>query len=197
MPPENYTNLSDEALAKLVLEDPHALVTLIRRYESRLLLYIRRISGFSHEDAEDILQESFLDAYKHIADFDASLKFSSWIYRIAHNRTISEYRKRKKSLGDVSIDNDDEGMYRLLAANLDSSTQTEQNLTQNVVNKILAALPDRDRTVLVLAYIEEKTYDEIGDILKAPAGTIATWIHRAKKKFQQEASKYEIASQTI
>jgi len=197
MPPESYQNLSDEALAEMVLKDAHALVTLIRRYESRLLIYIRRISGFSYEDAEDILQESFMDAYRNISAFDPSLKFSSWIYRIAHNRTISAYRKKKKAMGDVSIDDDDEGFMRLLAAQSDSSNLAEQSLTKQMVNKILSTLPERDRTVLVLAYIEEKTYDEIGDILKAPAGTVATWIHRAKKKFHKETGKTEYIKKTI
>ena len=197
MPPDSYQNLSDEALAELVVKDAHALVTLIRRYESRLLIYIRRISGFSYEDAEDILQESFMDAYRNISAFDPNLKFSSWIYRIAHNRTISAYRKRKKAMGDVSIDDDDEGFKRLLAANSDSSSLAENSLTKQTINKILSTLPERDRTVLILAYIEEKTYDEIGDILKAPSGTVATWIHRAKKRFQTEAEKMELANKIL
>jgi RNA polymerase sigma-70 factor (ECF subfamily) len=197
MAPAEYQNKTDEELAQSVLTDANALVVLIRRYESRLLSYIRRISGSSVEDAEDILQEAFMDAYKHIANFDPSLKFSSWIYRIVHNRTISAYRKKKKEMGDFSIDNEDDGFARILSAKDDTSRLADQSLTADVVRKIMKELPERDRTVLILAYMEEKTYDEISDILRAPPGTVATWIRRAKQKFQKEAGKFELAKKTI
>lgn len=197
MAPAEYQNKTDEELAQLVLADANALVVLIRRYESRLLSYIRRISGTSHEDAEDILQEAFMDAYKNIAKFDPSLKFSSWIYRIVHNRTISAYRKKKKEMGDLSIDDEDDGFKRMLSAEHDTSRLAEMNLTAEAVKKIMKNLPERDRTVLVLAYMEEKTYDEISDILRAPPGTVATWIRRAKQKFQKHAEKLEPAIKTI
>jgi len=79
---EAYQDKTDEELAKLSAEDPHAFVPLVKRYEGKLLAYIRRISGFQKEDAEDVLQEAFMDAYRHIADFDSAFKFSSWMYRI-------------------------------------------------------------------------------------------------------------------
>lgn len=197
MPPAEYQNKTDEELAQLVIADANALVVLIRRYESRLLSYIKRISGSSIEDAEDILQESFMDAYKHIANFDPSLKFSSWIYRIVHNRTISAYRKKKKEMGDMSIDADDDAFKRIMAAGDDTSRLADQNLTAEMVKKIMKEMPERDRTVLILAYMEEKTYDEISDILRAPPGTVATWIRRAKQKFQKSAIQLELATKTI
>ncbi|MFZ6015438.1 MAG: RNA polymerase sigma factor [Patescibacteria group bacterium] len=192
-----YQNKTDEELAQTVLSDAQALVVLIRRYESRLLSYIKRISHFSNEDAEDILQESFMDAYKHIANFDPSLKFSSWIYRIVHNRTISVYRKQKKKMGDASLDDEDEGFGRLLQSGDDSARLADASLTADAVKRIMNELPERDRTVLILAYMEEKTYDEISDILRAPPGTVATWIRRAKQKFQKAADTMEAVIKPI
>lgn len=196
MAPAEYQNKTDEELAQIILDDANALVVLIRRYESRLLSYIRRISGSSHEDAEDILQEAFMDAYKNIARFDPSLKFSSWIYRIVHNRTISAYRKKKKEMDDFSMDDEDDGFKRMLSADDDTARLADMKLTAEAVNIIMSELPERDRTVLILAYMEEKTYDEISDILKAPPGTVATWIRRAKQKFVKcaEAKQPEIKS---
>ncbi len=180
---------SDEQLAGMVLKNSQAFVMLVKRYESRLLGYIRRISGVQIEDAEDILQEAFLDAYRHIADFDASLKFSSWIYRIVHNKTISAYRKRRKQLRDVSIDDEDTGLMHVLAEERGADRETEEALTTDQIKKILESLPERDRTVLVLVYLEEKTYREISDILRVPENTVATWIRRAKQKFQKQYLK--------
>ncbi len=186
MKPEELQTQTDEELVATALQNQQALLVLIRRYEPRLLAYIRRISGVSVEDAEDILQDSFVDAYRHLAEFDKSLKFSSWIYRIVHNRTVSAYRKRKKALGDMSLDDADVAFGRLLSSDLDTMRQTEKSLTAEKVRKILDGLPERDRAVLVLAYLEDKSYEEIGDILRSPQGTVATWIHRAKKKFLEQ-----------
>jgi RNA polymerase sigma-70 factor (ECF subfamily) len=184
-----FQDKSDEDLARLCASDPHAFVPLVRRYEGRLLAYIRRISGFGREDAEDVLQEAFMDAYRHITDFDTSLKFSSWIYRIVHNRTISAYRKVRNRLSDVSIDDEDMGFERLLAGHEHVHQIVERTLTAQAVRKILDKLPERDRQVLVLSYLEERSYEEIGDILRAPLGTIGTWIRRAKVKFAKAAGE--------
>ncbi len=189
MRPEELQTRKDEELVALAASSDHqALLVLIRRYEPRLLAYIRRIGGVSIEDAEDILQDAFLDAYRHLSEFDMNLKFSSWMYRIVHNRTISAYRKRKRSMGDVSLDDADAAYGRLLAADLDAARLAEQSLTSDAVKGALDKMAERDRAVLVLAYMEDKTYEEIGDILRAPQGTVATWIHRAKKKFASQMS---------
>jgi RNA polymerase sigma-70 factor (ECF subfamily) len=182
-----YQDKTDEQLAFLAATDPHAFVPLVRRYEARLLAYIRRISGFQKEDAEDVLQEAFLDAYRHIADFDTNLKFSSWVYRIVHNRTISTFRKKRARLNDVSINDEDMGFDRLLISKENGQDLVEKALTGTAVRRILDALPERDREVLVLAYMEEKSYEEISDILRAPLGTVGTWIRRAKAKFSKAA----------
>lgn len=187
-----YQDKNDEQLAALAINDPHAFVPLVRRYEARLLAYIRRISGFSKEDAEDVLQEAFMDAYRHIASFDNNLKFSNWIYRITHNRTISIYRKKRNSLNNYSTDDEDLGFERILASNEDIQLKAENTITKQKVKQILDQLPPRDKEVLILAYMEEKSYEEIGDILRAPMGTVATWIRRAKIKFATLADKEKI-----
>jgi RNA polymerase sigma-70 factor (ECF subfamily) len=189
MTPEAYKDKTDEELARLSAGDPHAFVPLVHRYEARLLAYIRRISGFQKEDAEDILQEAFMDAYRHIADFDSALKFSSWMYRITHNRTISTFRKGKSRMLDVSIDDEDFGFERILSVKEEGNSIVERALTAKAVKQVLDRLPERDRDVLVLAYIEEKSYEEISDILLAPMGTVGTWIRRAKIKFAKTAKE--------
>lgn len=180
----DFLSLTDEELAGLTLKNPHAYTEIIRRYESRLLGYVRRISSVSVEDAEDILQEAFLDAYKNITRFDTSLKFSSWIYRIVHNKTISSYRKFKKQQNDVSLD-DDLNYYHHFVAKMDIVADIDKKITSQEIHKLLNRLNERDREVLLLYFIEEKTYQEIGDILQAPVNTVATWIRRAKERFKK------------
>ena len=183
----DFEKKSDEDLAKLTLENPHAYTELIKRYESRLLAYVKRISSASMEDAEDILQEAFLDAYKNIARFDTSLKFSSWIYRIVHNKTISAYRKYKKEKGNSSLDDDDLKYYNKFASKLDIVRDLDREFTNQEVQRLLRQLKERDREVLILYFIEEKSYQEISDILEVSVNTVATWIRRAKEKLKKIA----------
>jgi len=94
----------DEELIALALDNQEYFYYLMKRYEKRLLSYILHISNFLSGDAEDVLQEVFIKTYKNLRAFDKSLKFSSWIYRIAHNETISEYRRKKASATTISLD---------------------------------------------------------------------------------------------
>jgi RNA polymerase sigma-70 factor, ECF subfamily len=189
--PELCREKSDEELVKLVLENQDYFICLMQRYSDKLIRYIIRISGVSQDDAEDILQDIFIKVYKNLNDFNTGLKFSSWIYRIAHNHTISNYRKAK-SRGDLnSIDLDDEGV-KELAAELSIQKNIDQEITKVQVGKILNQLDPKYKEVLVLRFLEEKDYNEIADILKKPLGTIATLINRAKKQFKQKALSQNI-----
>jgi len=91
--PEN-SSLVDCELVRLSLENADFFAQIVQKYEKPLLRYLLRISNVSLEEAEDLLQEIFIKVYQNLWDFDESLKFSSWIYRIAHNETISAWRKK-------------------------------------------------------------------------------------------------------
>lgn len=187
----DFNAKTDEELVELVLTNEDNFSYLIKRYEGKLISYILRISNISFEEAEDILQEVFIKVYQNINEFDPSLKFSSWIYRITHNQVISNFRKNKarpqSAFGDVS----DEKFHNL-ASDLDIIEEADQKILQKNIKKILEKIDIKYREVLVLKFIEEKSYQEISDILKKPMGTVATLINRAKKEFQKELDKQEI-----
>ncbi|PIU78076.1 MAG: hypothetical protein COS72_03485, partial [Candidatus Moranbacteria bacterium CG06_land_8_20_14_3_00_43_56] len=92
---ENCGEKTDEELVALTLKNQDFFSCIVERYEAKLTRYIRRISAATQEDAEDLLQEIFVKVYRNLYGFDPSLKFSSWIYRIAHNQVISQWRKTK------------------------------------------------------------------------------------------------------
>jgi RNA polymerase sigma-70 factor (ECF subfamily) len=175
---------SDEQLAELTLESQDYYACLVLRYEAKILRYIMRISSFSKEDAEDILQEVFIKVYKNLNDFDQRLKFSSWIYRIAHNEVISHYRKMKSRPKLVTSDNDE--WLKTIASSDDLEKELERKFTAEEIRNILSKIDAKYREVLVLRFLEEKDYKEISDILEKPMGTIATLINRAKKQFKRE-----------
>ncbi|MFZ2192617.1 MAG: RNA polymerase sigma factor [Candidatus Moraniibacteriota bacterium] len=179
---------SDEELAGLISDNPDFYYILMQRYEEKILRYIRRISNFPRETIEDLGQEIFLKAYENINDFDKSLKFSSWLYRIARNHVISHWRKNKNDKMFLSYDVD-ENFKNMFEAEENVVKDLENKLTGEFILKVLGGIRSDYREVLMLRFLEDKDYEEIGDILKKPIGTVGTLLSRAKKELKEELLK--------
>lgn len=181
---------SDKQLVKLTLENTDYYECIISRYEAKLMHYIRRITNVEKETAEDILQEVFLKIYKNLHEYDETFKFSSWIYRITHNEAISFFRKQKArpELVDNEI-NDDMDILSTIPADINLRDDYIKKELAHKVREVIAVLPEKYRTALILRYMEDKSYEEIADILQKPAGTVATLINRAKAEFKKLAAK--------
>ena len=173
--------IEDVELVAQALENPDAYVAIVEKYERPLLRYLLRISDISREEGEDLLQNVFLKAYQNLRDFDTSLKFSSWIYRIAHNEAISAWRQRNSRGEKINLENVE--ATQLLQSTLDIPAATDEKFLAEFVRKILVKLPRKYREILILRYLESKDYSEISDILCRPMGTVATLVHRAKHAF--------------
>jgi RNA polymerase sigma-70 factor (ECF subfamily) len=158
---------------------------LIERYEHKLFHYIKRTINFPNQETEDILQEVFIKAYKNLNGFNPELKFSSWIYRITYNHTISYWRKHKNNQSNLSIE-DSEVLIKTLSTNEDIPSDLAQQIESQAVREAINSLDNKYRDVLVLKFLEDKSYEEISDILKKPSGTIATLINRAKTKLKNK-----------
>jgi len=191
-PIENCENISDEELVKKSLRNIDYFAYIYERYEKKLTRYILRISSFSLEEAEDILQEAFIKAWKNLNEFDGNLKFSSWIYRITRNTTITEWKKSQSKGKDKKQELDEE-LFLNLPSSLDIEKKADQKFNKENIRKILQLMPEKYREVLILKFLEEKDYREISDILKKPSGTIATLINRAKKSFYEIAKEENIS----
>lgn len=183
-------NKTDEQIVTLTLKNQDYYLCLMKRYEAKLLNYILKISNISREDAEDILQEIFIKAYQNLNDFDLNYKFSNWVYSIAHNATISAFRKKKVRPQTVSWE--DKDLSNILKFTLDVENTSLQKLAYKQILKIINQLPLKYKDVLILKFVEGKDYQEMSDILHKPMGTIATLINRAKKSLKQELEKEDI-----
>jgi RNA polymerase sigma-70 factor (ECF subfamily) len=181
---QSTQDLSDEAVVKAAQTDLDMFGVIVERYEQKLKFYILRISNVSDLEAEELLQDIFLKVWKNLNGFDEGLKFSSWIYRIAHNETISSFRKQKSRGEDKRTDLESE-LFENLPDDSDFTKEFDQKLNAHQVRSILESLTENYREVLVLRFIEDKSYEEIGDILMKPSGTIATLISRAKAQFKE------------
>lgn len=184
----NVKNLSDEQLAKAVLKNNDLFEHLIGRFEKKLIRFILHISNFNKEEAEEILQEIFIKVWRNLREYEGDAKFSSWIFRIARNETISEFRKHTSRGLNKKIEMEYEDFARL-KDKIDIKNDLSKKLDGENVHKILSYLPQKYKDVLILKFIEEKSTTEISDILEKPEKTISTLIHRAKKDFKNRAEK--------
>jgi RNA polymerase sigma-70 factor, ECF subfamily len=178
---------TDEEIIGMVKNDPDFYYCLVDRYEDKIIRYIRRLTNVSPEALEDLGQEIFIKAYENIHDFDPQLKFSSWIYRIAHNHVISYWRKNQKGKEIISYDAD-ESYANLLDSGEDLIGQLDQKIAGQKIAATLNTLKPIHKEVLVLKFLEGKDYNEISDIILKPVGTVGTLISRAKKEFRSKVT---------
>ena len=189
---ENHEKKSDEELVKCSLRDEDCFYYLIKRYELKILKYINRMTKVSRQQSEDILQDIFLKVYLNLNGFDQNLQFSSWIYRIARNEIINNYYKNRVSSGMVRLGTDKDVKILKGLISDDSHVQYASLDSARQVRNALNKLPVKYRDVLVLRFLEEKSYNEISDIMRMPVGTVATLISRAKVKFKKVAKYYHL-----
>lgn len=178
---------TDEELVALCLSDTSVFGALVERYEQKLRAYIYRIGKLGAEDTEDLLQEVFIKVYQNLNSFDTDLKFSSWIYRIAHNETMAFFRKRRARPQGHAIDVD-EAVIANIASEADVLKDSMEAHDALRLKEVLATLPREYYDVIVLRFFEHKGYDEISDILAVPPGTVATRLSRAKAQIKKRMS---------
>lgn len=179
--------MPDKELVQNALNDRHAFAAIINKYEAPLRRYISRL-GVSREDTDDMLQESFIKIYVNLNDFDTSLSLSAWMYRIVHNEVISHFRRQ--SVRPQVVNSEAELiMFEQILDDTDIPAELDKKLLADSVRKALEELPMQYREVLVLRFLEDKTYDDIADILQIPSGTVATYISRGKKELKVALKK--------
>lgn len=177
----------DQELVAAALKDRNTFAAIVERYEVPLMRYIRRI-GADHEAAKDILQESFIKTYINLNDYDTALSFSAWIYRIAHNEAVNHFRKQ--STRPITVQKEEDlSLFDKIPDELDLEIESDEKTRRTVVQRALQELEEHYREVLVLRFFEEKSYDEISDILQIPTGTVASYISRAKLKLKEILGK--------
>jgi RNA polymerase sigma-70 factor, ECF subfamily len=184
---QDISNLSDEEIARFVQQGKIDFFNaLISRYEKKMNAYARNFLS-DREDINDVLQEVFIKTYKNIKGFDTGRKFSSWLYRIAHNELVNALKKRSKRplpLFDLDV------FFPQHAKERDSlSEQIDQKDTKETVDKFLGKLDAKYREPIVLFYIEELSYKEIADIMHIPVSTVGIRIKRAKEIIKSISEK--------
>jgi len=155
-----------------------AFKVLLHEHKERLYWHIRNIVK-SHDDADDVLQNTFIKVYKNINNFKGDSKLYSWLYRIATNESITYLNKISKqkniSVDDVNIQ---------LADNLYADSYYSGDEIQEKLQKALALLPQKQQLVFNMKYFEEMKYQSISEVLGTSVGALKASYHHAVKKIE-------------
>jgi RNA polymerase sigma-70 factor (ECF subfamily) len=179
----------DKKLVEQSLLDSNHFRFIVEKYQAPLIRYVRRLLSVPMEDAEDIVQEVFIKIYQNLNGYNPQLPFSSWIYRITHNASISFYRATKKHKNNLSVDDDEnEKLINSLELSFNPKNQIEAILLMDHARQAIDCLPKNMRAVAVLRFLEDKSYQEISDILRLPIGSVATAVARSRKKIVEKMS---------
>lgn len=176
--------LTDEEIVEKVRKNNKELYSyIIMRYQDKLIRYVNYLIG-DDQMSVDIVQDSFVKAYINLNSFNTNKKFNSWIYRIVHNETMTLINKNKKQVSIYREEGFDSGI------NIEDSFIKKE--LKDATQDCLKHMQIIYKEPLSLYYLEDKSYEEISDILKIPMGTVGTRINRAKiimKKLCQKIQK--------
>jgi RNA polymerase sigma-70 factor (ECF subfamily) len=179
-----YVDQTDEALAeRLQHGEEQALSVLMQRYELKLMRYGQRFLAGQGEDVlRQAVQDTFIAAYQNIEGFDTHQRFSSWIYRIAHNAFVDVLRQRtKQPLYGFDFDT----IISHPVHEDEYAKEKENEEIRVLVEKGLESLPAAQREILVLYYFEELSYKEIADVLHVPVSTVGVRLTRSRANLKR------------
>lgn len=177
--------MTDEELVKKVKTgDLQSFSKLVLKYEEKLYWYLKGLINQPKEEIEDLLQEVFIGVYVNIQGFDTSKKFSSWIYRIAHNKSIDYFRKKKTGFKKEPWDIEENGEMIIDKTNkLIEDLIIEQEKAELLQSKI-NLLPEKYKEIVILYYFEDKSYEEISEILHVSMNKAGVMLYRSREKLK-------------
>lgn len=188
-------DLSDHELIEAAkLGDEDAFAEIVSRYRNQITNYLYRFLN-DYEEAVDLAQETFVRVYFAMERYHTKYAFSTYIYKIASNLAISELRKRKRRktfslTGLFQTDQEDTTEYQPP----DEKNLPDENVVEDeqreVIERAIAALPDKYRAPIVLRDVEEKSYEEVAEILDLGLGTTKSRISRGRKLLREKLEHY-------
>lgn len=158
---------------------------VIRNYSEPLYWQIRQMVN-SHEDTNDLLQNTFLKAWNSIENFRGDAKLSTWLYKIAINESLTFLEKERKRL-NVSLDDDSAGIVH----SIEADTNIDGDELKLYLRKAIAMLPEKQRLVFNMKYYQDMTYEQMSEILGTSVGALKSSYHLAVKKIEQYFSELD------
>jgi RNA polymerase sigma-70 factor (ECF subfamily) len=189
----DYSVLTDQQVVDLARtgREP-AFRELVRRYQRPVFSLIYRLVR-DREKAEDLAQDTFIKVLNAIERYDPTYKFSSWIFKIAHNTALDQLRRKEPET--LSLEG---SPHARTDAEIEASTITPESGDENpeqyaasrelggVIERAIARLRPEYRTAILLCHVEGRPYEEIAEVMGVPLGTVKTYIHRARNELKRE-----------
>lgn len=172
--------IDEEIVSSVISGEKEKFGKLVERYEEKLTRYVAFMLNRKREDTEDIVAETFIKAYQNLTGFENDKKFSSWIYRIAHNLVIDYFRKNKIKEKELLDEEWQEIGDKVLIEDEIIKIEEKEKL-----EKALRKLSLEEKDLVRWFYFEEKSYEEIGDILRISVGNVGVKLSRTKKKLKK------------
>jgi len=174
--------LKDEELSdKVKWWDNQAFEVLYDRYKDKIFSYVRNILNYNEEDATNVLSDVFIKIFEYLKNYDVK-NFKTFIYRIAHNTAIDLIRTSKSGI----YANEDATKLIEDKQNIIEKDQLNTEFKQKIMMWFLGQIDEKLRDVLYLYYYEEKSYDEIAEIIESNKNTVWTMISNAKKSLKEK-----------
>ncbi len=175
---------SDNDLIRLLKNDVNkGFSRIVEQYSSRLYWHIRRLV-IIHEDADDALQTTFMNAWKNISDFRNESSLYTWLYTIATNESLAIINKRKKN---SAVPLDEIGNW--FATSTEGSSWFDGDEAEVKLQNAILSLPEKQRIVFNLKYYEEMTYEEMSKVLDTSEGALKASYHHAVKKIEKRLAE--------
>ena len=179
-------------LARVLAGDEDAFAMLVRRYEPKLRAYVGGIVSVE-EEARDLVQETFIRAWRHLEQYDARFRFSTWLFRIAHNVAIDHLRRRRQPTVSLELGEDDEGGDLRM-----DPADARRGPLGDLANRELAGalareierLPESYRELVTLRHLVGLSYNEIADLKGLPLGTVKNKLFRAHSVLREVLGPY-------
>ncbi len=166
--------------------DVRQFAVLVDRYKDRALTLALRLVR-NREEAEELVQDAFVRAYRHLRSFRGDSAFRTWFYRILYNVCMTQVRRRARR--EPLLHLEDQPTMKDAVPDTEMATaldQLEEKEVAGIVSGELLTLPDKYRTVLTLFYTEEMSYEEIGEITGLPVGTVKSHLFRARTLLREK-----------
>ncbi len=185
-PLENIKNLTDgELITKALRGREDGFEELVRRYQRPITAYVYRMLN-DYESSLDVTQEVFIKIYNSLEKYSSDYKFSTWLYRIAHNAAIDHMRRNSANLQSLETEND-EGAYQLqLESPLPTPEQErERSEWRSEIDAVVKCLPSVYRELILLRHAQDLSYDEIAEVTNLPLGTVKNRLFRAREMMRE------------
>lgn len=170
---------ADDNISGFLKTDPEkGFRLLVEKYSQKLYWHIRRLV-ILHEDADDALQNTFINVWKSIGNFRSESSLYTWLYTIATNEAIALINKRKRN-ASVSID----GLESYFSSSMEGSTWFDGDAAEMKLQNAILQLPEKQRIVFNLKYYDDMTYQEMSRVLKTSEGALKASYHHAVKKVE-------------